>query len=161
MVSFPWLKSSERRLMNFLSVPFGYHDDGDKRRKYHLGDTARLYPKWALQIAALIAKRYPRCILQIYAVIAKILFKMRIANLCCHCKNFIQNAFCYFVLSLQEFYPKCIFQSYAVIAIILFKMDIAKLFCHCKNFMQNAYWKSMLSLHRPYIAIILWSFCSK
>lgn len=29
----------------FLSVPFGYYDDGDKRRKYHLSGKVRLYPK--------------------------------------------------------------------------------------------------------------------
>ena len=76
---------------------------------------------------------------------------MRIANLCCHCKNFIQNAYRNFVLSLQEFYPKCILQSYAVIARILFKMHIPKSSCHCKNFMQNAYCKYMLSLQEFYL----------
>lgn len=76
----------------------------------------------------------PRCVLQIYAVIARILFKMRIANLCCHSKNFIQNAYRKLMLSLQEFSAKRVLQIYAVIARIL---------------------------SSPYTAIILWGFSSK
>ena len=96
---------------------------------------------------------------------------MHFANLCCHCKNFIQNAYCKFTLSLQESYPKCvlqicaviarslskkcILQSYAVIARILSKMHISKLCCHCKNFIQNAYCKIMLSLQEFYAKRVL------
>ena len=81
---------------------------------------------------------------------------MSISNCCshceaCHCKNLIENAYCKFTLSLQEFYSKCVLQIYAVIARILCKMHIAKLCCHCKNFMQNAYCKSMLSLQEFYL----------
>ena len=81
-----------------------------------------------------LQKPYLKCVLQIYAVIARILFKMRIAILCCHCKSFIQNAYCKVTLSLQEFYSKCIFQNRAVIAKILCKTRIANICCHCKCF---------------------------
>ena len=68
------------------------------------------------------------------------IFKIHIANLCFHCKNLIQNAYC---------------QFYAVIARILFKMRIAILCCHCKNFIQNAFFKVMLSLQEFYSKCIL------
>ena len=60
--------------------------------------------------------------------------KMRIVNLCCHCKNFIQNAYCKFMLSFKEFYSKCVSQTYAVIARILCQTRVANLCCHCRNF---------------------------
>ena len=59
---------------------------------------------------------YSKCVLQFCAVIARILSKMHIPKLCCHCKNFIQNGYCKIVLSLQEFYAKRVLQIYAVTA---------------------------------------------
>ena len=70
----------------------------------------------------------------------------------------IQDAYCKFMLSLQEFYSKCVLQIYAVIPRILFKMRIANLCCHCKNFMPNACCKSMLSLQEFYLHHTLQSF---
>ena len=78
-----------------------------------------------------LQKSYLKCVLRIYAVIARILFKMRIAILCCHCKNFIQNAYSKVMLSLQEFYSKWILQNCSVTARILCKTRIANLCCHC------------------------------
>lgn len=145
-----------------MSVPFGYYDDGDRRRKYHSSGTAeKEHYKLLLSLLSDIQDAfckfmlslqefYSKCFLQIYAVIARILFKMRITNLCCHCKkfiqkmhiaelcchckNFIQNAYFKVMLSLQKFYLKCILQNYAVIARILCQTRIANLRCHCKNF---------------------------
>ena len=55
---------------------------------------------------------YPKCLFQSYAVIARILFKMDIAKFFCHSKNFMQNAYCKSMLSLQEFYLDYTLQSF-------------------------------------------------
>lgn len=70
----------------------------------------------------------------------------------------IQDAYCKFMLSLQEFYSKCVLQIYDVIARILSKIHIPTLCCHCKNFMPNTYCKSMLSLQEFYLHHTLQSF---
>ena len=84
---------------------FGYYDDGDKRRKYHLSGTSRLHRKCALKnmtVSCAISKiSVINCCYHCLAI-----SKKHIENLCCHCKNLIQNAYCKFMLSLQEVYPK-------------------------------------------------------
>ena len=74
---------------------------------------------------------YSKCVLLFCAVTARILSKMHIPKLCCHCKNFIQNAYSKVMLSLQEFYSKWILQNCSVTARILCKTRIANLCCHC------------------------------